>query len=152
MPIAQLISNEVVNWTASDRHRRVDVEVGVAYGTDLRHVVQVLTAAAASLEAALEFPPRMTIFTSFGESAINLSVRIWIWEHNEWLIAKTALATVVVEALTREGIDIPLPQQVVHQAPTEVAAPVPAPPVSAPPPSVQRQSMPPQSEPPHSVS
>lgn len=152
VPNAQLISNEVVNWTASDRHRRVDVEVGVAYGTDLRHVVQVLTAAAASLEVALEFPPPMTVFVSFGESAVNLSVRIWIWEHNEWLVAKTALATVVVEALTREGIDIPLPQQVVHQAPVEPAAPRPVPPAAAPPPSVQRRSTPPEPPPPHSVS
>ncbi len=152
IPNAQLISNEVVNWTASDRHRRVDVEVGVAYGTDLRHVVQLLTDAAGTLEAALDFPPPMTVFVSFGESAVNLSVRIWIWEHNEWLIAKTALATVVVEALTREGIDIPLPQQVVHQAPTDAARPAPVPPAADPPPSVQRQSVPPQTPPPHSVS
>ncbi|MBK6808904.1 MAG: mechanosensitive ion channel [Sandaracinaceae bacterium] len=126
VPNAQLISNEVVNWTASDRSRRVDVDVGVAYGTDLRHAVNVLTEAAAGLEEALEFPAPKTVFVSFGDSAVNLSVRMWIWEHNEWLNAKTALAATVAATLQREGIEIPFPQQVVHRAPEKQPAAGPA--------------------------
>ncbi|MBK7153328.1 MAG: mechanosensitive ion channel [Sandaracinaceae bacterium] len=126
VPNAQLISNEVVNWTASDRNRRVDVDVGVAYGTDLQHAVRVLTEAAAALEEALDFPAPKTVFLSFGDSAVNLSVRIWIWEHNEWLNAKTALAATVAATLQREGIEIPFPQQVVHRAPEKQPAAGPA--------------------------
>ncbi|MBP7685814.1 MAG: mechanosensitive ion channel, partial [Deltaproteobacteria bacterium] len=126
VPNGQLISNEVVNWTASDRNRRVDVEVGVAYGTDLQHAVRVLTEAAAALEEALDFPAPKTVFLSFGDSAVNLSVRIWIWEHNEWLNAKTALAATVAATLQREGIEIPFPQQVVHRAPERQPAAGPA--------------------------
>lgn len=121
VPNAQLISNEVVNWTASDRSRRVDVDVGVAYGTDLRRAVTVLTEAATALEEALEYPPPRTVFTSFGDSAVNLSVRIWVYEHNEWLGAKTQLAAAVAATLQREGIEIPFPQQVVHHAPEKPA-------------------------------
>ena len=126
VPNGQLISNEVVNWTASDRNRRVDVEVGVAYGTDLQHAVRVLTEAAAALEEALDFPAPKTVFLSFGDSAVNLSGRIWIWEHNEWLNAKTALAATVAATLQREGIEIPFPQQVVHRAPERQPAAGPA--------------------------
>ena len=114
MPNGQLLANAVVNWTATDRHRRVDVEVGIAYGSDLRRVVSVLTETAQSLPDALDYPAAMTVFESFGESSINLSVRIWIWEHDQWPEAKTRLATAVVECLAREGIQIPLPQRVMH--------------------------------------
>ena len=116
VPNGQLISNEVVNWTASDRQRRVEVEVGVAYGSDLRRVVEALTETAQALEAALDFPAAATVFQGFGDSSVNFSVRIWIREHDLWPRAKTELGTAVAECLAREGIQIPFPQRVLHYA------------------------------------
>ncbi|MCA9578819.1 MAG: mechanosensitive ion channel [Myxococcales bacterium] len=116
IPNGQLISNEVVNWTASDRHRRVDVEVGVAYGTDLRRAIAALTETAQNLDDSLDFPPATTVFQGFGESSVDFSVRIWIWEHDQWPEVKTRLATAVSECLEREGIQIPFPQRVLHYA------------------------------------
>jgi small-conductance mechanosensitive channel len=116
VPNGQLISTEVVNWTASDRHRRVDVNVGVAYGSDLRRVVEALTETARDLPESLDFPAPTTIFQQFGESSVDFTVRVWIWEHDQWPEVKTKLATAVAECLAREGINIPFPQRVVHYA------------------------------------
>jgi small-conductance mechanosensitive channel len=46
VPNGKLIAEEVTNWTLSDRRRRIDVEVGVAYGTDTSKVLELLTTAA----------------------------------------------------------------------------------------------------------
>ena len=42
VPNSNLVSNQMTNWTRSDRLRRVDVDVGVAYGTDHQEVFRVL--------------------------------------------------------------------------------------------------------------
>ena len=56
VPNGNLISNEVVNWTMSDRQRRVELPVGVAYGTDPHRVIEILQNAAGSHGHVLEHP------------------------------------------------------------------------------------------------
>ncbi|MCH8891338.1 MAG: mechanosensitive ion channel, partial [Myxococcales bacterium] len=56
VPNANLISEPVVNWTLSDRRRRLDLEVGVAYGTDPEVVLALLRGVAEADSAVLETP------------------------------------------------------------------------------------------------
>lgn len=118
VPNADLISNKVVNWTLSNLQRRVDVEVGVAYGTDIKQVMELLSAAAAAVPSVLHAPKPTVLFTGFGASSLDFVVRAWTAEHLEWRAVHTQIGVAVAEALEAEDIEVPFPQRVVHPAPS----------------------------------
>jgi potassium efflux system protein len=114
VPNATLISSEVTNWTLSDRSRRVEVRVGVAYASDLRKVQAVLERVAASHASVLSHPAPSVVLIGLGDSSIDFSVRVWTAQFDEWLRLRSELYMRIVEALAREKIEIPFPQRDVH--------------------------------------
>ena len=113
VPNASLISNEVINWTHSDSRRRVDIAVGVAYGTDVRRVIAILEGVTNKSPDVLPDPPSQTLFTGFGDSSLDFEVRAWT--HNDgWNEARSNVAVAISEALERAGIEIPFPQRDLH--------------------------------------
>jgi small-conductance mechanosensitive channel len=113
VPNANLISEQLVNWTLSDPQRRIDIPVGVAYGTDPEKVLQVLREATRAVPYVLADPEPTALFRGFGDSALNFEVRFWT-TFDVYLQAQSAVTTAVCAALAREGIEIPFPQRDLH--------------------------------------
>jgi small-conductance mechanosensitive channel len=121
VPNESLIGREVVNWTLSDRKRRVEVKVGVAYGTDPHRVVEILR------NVALEHrDPQVTVdpevlFDAFGESSLDFTLQFWARSFADSIELKSDVGLAVHDALTKEGIEIPFPQRDVRivSQPTE---------------------------------
>jgi potassium efflux system protein len=114
VPNDSLISREVVNWTLSDRRRRVRVKVGVAYGTDLTLVREVMKTVADAHAAAIGGPPPEVLFDSFGESSLDFVLEFWTTDFAEWEHLRSAVGIDLYDALTKAGIEIPFPQRDVH--------------------------------------
>ena len=57
VPNGTLLSQKLTNWTLSDRARRYEIDVGVAYGSDPARVLQLLEGAAADLPEVQKLPP-----------------------------------------------------------------------------------------------
>lgn len=114
VPNATLISNDVTNWTLSDRLRRVEVPVGVSYGSDPRKVIAILEEVARSNPAVLEKPSPAVLFQSFGDSSLDFALRVWTSDFDDWIRLRSDLHVAVFEALAREKIEIPFPQRDVH--------------------------------------
>ncbi len=114
VPNGNLISGEVINWTLSDRQRRVELKVGVAYGTDPARVIELLVGAARKVTGVSEFPEPRALFTGFGESTLDFVVRAWTRGDAEWPEVSSALAVAVNRALGEAGVAIPFPQRDVH--------------------------------------
>jgi potassium efflux system protein len=114
VPNGNLISSEVVNWTLSDRTRRLDVPVGVAYGSDPQKVLDVLTATAKAHKDVLSYPTPSIIFKGFGESSLDFSVRVWIKDFEELYRVSSELSVMIYEALNQAGFEIPFPQRDLH--------------------------------------
>jgi len=91
VPNANLISEPVVNWTLSDRRRRLDLEVGVAYGTDPEVVLELLQSVAKANSAVLETPPAEALFLEFGDSSLNFRLRVWIPRFEEGFTIRSQL-------------------------------------------------------------
>jgi potassium-dependent mechanosensitive channel len=123
VPNATLIAQEVVNWTLSDRMRRVEIKVGVAYGTDPARVLDLLLRAARGRPGVLEAPPAVALFTGFGDSALEFLLRFWTADFDNWTAVQSDLRAAVYAALTSAEIEIPFPQHDVHVTGPE---PVPA--------------------------
>ena len=77
VPNATLISDKVTNWTLSDRRRRIDLAVGVAYGTAPGRMIELLLTVARAHPQVLSEPAPSALFRGFGESALKFEVQCW---------------------------------------------------------------------------
>ncbi|MEE3328196.1 MAG: mechanosensitive ion channel domain-containing protein [Myxococcota bacterium] len=114
IPNADLISEQVTNWTRSDRRRRVEIKVGVAYGTDPHRVLEILLRVAGEGEGLLEEPRPYILFIGFGESSLDFEVRAWTDEFDRFTRVQSALGIRILAALQEAGIEIPFPQRDLH--------------------------------------
>jgi potassium efflux system protein len=111
LPNSTLVSNQLVNWTLSDRVRRVEIDVGVAYGSDVVRVQELLLEAARAHPDVLSSPPSAALFTGLGDSALNFQLRFWTAEFDRYLVIGSEVRTAVVARMAAAGIDIPFPQR-----------------------------------------
>jgi potassium efflux system protein len=117
VPNADLVSGAVTNWTLSDRLCRIEVPVGVAYGTDPERVVALLLEVTRSIDRVLAEPPPQALFKGFGDSSLDFLVRVWTDEGYERMAALTSeVALAVHRSLDNAGITIPFPQRDLHIA------------------------------------
>jgi potassium efflux system protein len=114
VPNSNLISNPMTNWTRSDRLRRVEIPVGVAYGTDQRAVFKVLMEVAKEHPDVLEHPEPAVLLRGFGESSLNFELRFWTYRFDGFLRVQSEVTEVVLDALRKAGITIPFPQRDLH--------------------------------------
>jgi len=113
VPNADLISQPVTNWTLSDRLRRMEIPVGVKYGTDPQRVIDLLNGAVRQHPEVLSEPEVHTLFQGFGESSLDFLVRAWTTSA-EWMIVQSDLAVAMNQALKEADIEIPFPQRDLH--------------------------------------
>ncbi|MGI9343434.1 MAG: mechanosensitive ion channel domain-containing protein [Gammaproteobacteria bacterium] len=114
VPNADLIAGNVINWTLSDRMRRLDVKIGVAYGTDPAKVREILLEIAAGHEIVAKNPEPVALFNEFGESSLDFTLRVWIPEAGDWPQITSDLNEAINAALEEAGIEIPFPQRTLH--------------------------------------
>ncbi len=132
VPNGDLVSGQVTNWTHSDRRRRMEIPVGVAYGSDPQKVMSVLLEVAKADDRLLTDPEPYVLFMGFGESSLDFELRAWTVEFDSFLRVRSGLCTEVEAALRAEGITIPFPQRDLHvktvaAAGTPTEAPTPPP-------------------------
>ena len=114
IPNATLISQEVVNWTLTDRIRRVDIPVGAAYGSDPQQVMQVLLAVLAKYPDVLPWPKPIALFQGMGDSALNFVLRFWTGNFDGWVVLRSDVTTSIYAGLREAGIEVPFPQRDLH--------------------------------------
>lgn len=114
IPNGDLISGRVINWTLSDRKRRIKIPVGVAYGTDPNTVMEILTNAAKDHPDVLDEPEPKALFHAFGESSLDFELLFSIAEFEDWIKIKSDLTLAVHNALQAANIEIPFPQHDIH--------------------------------------
>lgn len=124
VPNGTLLSEKFINWTLSDMNRRIDVNVGVAYGSNPRQVMQLLLDVAQATPGVAPHPAPNVVFVGFGASSLDFSIRAWTENFGDWVDIRSEMSARVYEALATAGIQIPFPQQDVHlkSVASEVAA------------------------------
>ena len=113
VPNGDLIAKEVINWTRSDEIRRIEVLVGVAYGSDPKTVLELLFRVASEHPLTLEEPEPRAQMIDFGNSSLDFRVRCWTTMEN-WVQVASDLRVVIYDELAEAGINIPFPQRDLH--------------------------------------
>ncbi len=121
VPNSSLIANQVVNWTLSSPWRRVEIPVGVAYGSDPEAIIRLLVSVASNHPDVMADPPPMAYFLGFGDSALNFELRFWAERQEIWFQLKSDVAVAVAKALKQANIEIPFPQRDLHVRSMDVA-------------------------------
>jgi small conductance mechanosensitive channel len=117
VPNSSITGNTIINMTP-ERRRRGGVTVGVAYGSSVDQVIEVLLAAAGRVEQALADPAPSVTFDNLGASSLDFTV-FASSSIEQYGAMMRALRTAVYDDLNAAGIEIPFAQIVLHTAPSE---------------------------------
>ena len=110
VPNGNLISSELTNWTFSDRFRRMDIAVGVEYGSDVEKVKELLLIAGGEIDGVLDRPTPLVLFNNFGDSSLDFILRCWTKDFDNWLVIESGLRFEINKLFEDNNIVIPFPQ------------------------------------------
>ncbi len=111
LPNSDLINQAVGNWTHRNHMGRVDIAVGVAYGTNPRQVHDLLLELAAADPSVLKVPAPFVVFTAFGDSALSFELRFHVRDVLEGSVIATRMRFAIIDAFEARGIQMPFPQR-----------------------------------------
>jgi len=114
VPNKNFITQELLNWSLSDQTTRILIRVGVAYGSDVQRALLIMEEAARKHVRVLAEPPPFVVFESFGDNALQLSLRCYIDNLEYRLRTVTDLNLAINQAMAEAGIEIAFPQRDVH--------------------------------------
>lgn len=117
-----LISGQTVrNFTQGENATLIQLDVGVAYGSDVERVKAILLEAANAEEEVVKKAQTAVLFNDFGESSLQFTVYFWIEKPFLRKLISSNIRFRIDEAFRANGIRIPFPQRDVHvhQAPAE---------------------------------
>ena len=127
VPNSQMLERVVVNWTLVDRNFRTTVRVGVAYGSPVRRVAELIMQATVEHPDTLQDPKPIVVFEDFGDNALIFEVFFWCngGGERELRMIRSDIRFRIEQYLNDEGIVIAFPQRDVHlyaKTPIEVMA------------------------------
>lgn len=114
VPNKEFITNSVVNWTLSDPKTRIVIPVGVAYGSDTRKARDILLSVAKKSRLVVEDPAPMAIFKGFGDSTLDLELRVFTDNRDLWPTLIDELHSEIDAAFRAADIEIAFPQRDLH--------------------------------------
>ena len=114
VPNSEFISARVTNWSHGDTRIRLEIEVGVSYQSDLDTVLNSLQEVANEHPAVLKSPAADVLFVSFGDSAWNMRLRVWLAEPKQHPRVASDLNCAIVRKFREKHVEIPFPQRDLH--------------------------------------
>jgi len=125
VPNSYFLENNITNWTRKDQRIRTQVMVGVAYGSPVDQVKDLLLQAAGACDQILKNPQPFVLFNDFGDNALIIDIYFWIEVAGVMglRIISSTLRFKIDELFRTAGIVVAFPQRDVHldaKAPLEV--------------------------------
>lgn len=114
VPNSVLNSERVANESNPPGRKRISVPIGVAYGTNIERLEEILKEIADEEPLVLDKPEPTTRFRGFGDSALDYELLCWISDPVDTPKATSRLNRAIYNSLMEEGIEIPFPQRTVH--------------------------------------
>ncbi|MBD1394676.1 mechanosensitive ion channel family protein [Mucilaginibacter glaciei] len=114
IPNGDLISHHVVNWTLSNNNRRIELIIGVAYGSDVEKVKALLTDLLNNSEDIMDNPAPLIFVHNLNQNSVDFRLLFWAADINNWLSLKSTILTDIYMMFDKEHIEIPFPQSDIH--------------------------------------
>ncbi len=115
IPNENLISQEVINWTHTDKLIRPDIVLGVHYQSDIRKAMELCIQSAIEAKRVLDSPEPECLLIGFGDNSVDLKLRFWIKDpENGLLNVKSEILLGIWDRFREHDIEIPYPQRDLH--------------------------------------
>ena len=114
IPNSILANSMIVNESAPKPRFRIRVDIGVAYGSDLRIVEKTLLKVAEENETLARKPEPRVRVRAFADSSVNFQLLVWVQDPSEKGLQTHNLLKAIYKAFENNGITIPFPQRDVH--------------------------------------
>ncbi len=114
VPNHMFLTNSIYNYTQNHNTTREFVKVGVAYGSDVEKVTQLLVEAADTQQKILKKPKPFVTFDDFGDSALLFSLHFYITDSYGDPRIKSDIRYTIEASFRNNGISIPFPQRELH--------------------------------------
>ena len=115
IPNEDLITQQVVNWSYSDRNVRMHIPIGISYHADVRLAMKLIEEAALACPRILQMPMPVARLVGFGDSSVDLELRFWMDDPEEGIVnVRSEVLLEVWERFHENGIEIPFPQRDIH--------------------------------------
>ena len=114
VPNSQFVSDEVINWSHGDPKIRIHIPIGVAYGSDVQLVTELLLKVAKEHPQVIDEPSPNVWFVSFGDSSLNFELLVWIANPLLDKQVRSDLNYAIEVTFRQHDITIPFPQRDLH--------------------------------------
>lgn len=111
IPNSELVENRIINCSYQNFIGRIEIAVGVAYGSDLVLVTETLLKSAYMEPSVLENPRPKVVFKGFGDSSLDFDLWVWVERVDRGLLIKSSLYYIIEYNLREQNITIPFPQR-----------------------------------------
>lgn len=111
IPNNEIMMRDIVNYTISSEEIRVRINIGVAYEADINKAKQAVLSIAAASEWVMTEPAPKVVVRNFGESSVDLQLRVWIRNARKRMDTISFITDKVKDVFDREGIEIPYPKR-----------------------------------------
>jgi potassium efflux system protein len=114
LPNRSLITREVTNWTRGDTINRLVISIGVAYGSDIENVSEILMQIACEDPDVMKDPAPSVVFMQHGDSSLDFNLRVFIPSPEAIMVLRDRLNKRINREFEKHGIEIPFPQRDLH--------------------------------------
>jgi len=116
IPNSQMLERIVINWTLVDHEIRNTIRVGVAYGSPVERVAELIRQAVEEHPDVLDELPRVVVFEDFGDSALIFDAFFWCKARGEreLRLVRSDIRFRITHLFEQEGIVISFPQRDIH--------------------------------------
>lgn len=114
IPNNEIMKRDIVNYTLISTSIRVRINIGVAYDTDIEKAKHCVLKVAAGVEWIQDQPPPKVVVRNFGESSVDLQLRVWIRDARQRMNTISTITDRIKSVFDAEGIEIPYPKRDIH--------------------------------------
>ena len=111
IPNSKLVIEKVTNWSHNNSPTRFNIKVGVAYGSDLKLVSELLLRAVQTHPKVLDKPNPTYQFKNFGDSSLDFELYFFSEEFFRIEMVKSEIRMEIDRLFRENGVQIPFPQR-----------------------------------------
>ena len=114
IPNNQIMLRDIINYTIISEDIRVRINIGIAYDADLQKAKSAILKVAQATEGVADDPPPKVVVRNFGESSVDLQLRVWIHDARRRMDTISDITDKIKETFDAEGIEIPYPKRDIY--------------------------------------
>jgi len=111
IPNNEIMKRDIINYTIISTKIRVRINIGVSYDADIEKAKKLIKGVAGSLPWVSKEPPPVVVVKNFGESSVDLQLRVWIDDARKRIHTISSITDTIKGVFDKNGIEIPYPKR-----------------------------------------